>query len=422
MELKIAINEGGYIMIRVQTPSNWLQTYAEQCKMRQGTPVMADYGLQQDEAATVEISSAGSKKTMASEHQSLTAQFEEQTKAQSEVENDTDVAKGTVVTERSIDKLVETVLGGGEVSAEEAQRLNEKLPKLIRKQYAEMYRFRFSDERDEKEEQEKKLAEEMKNNVFMRQQALKDMKQAVEKKKEEAAEQEAEDAQNADAVANKAAEAQMIEDTLDGFQQEISEGTQGNFQQEDKELVNGKVSGALEDDTISDEQKAAVRKKVLRYDAKNKGNLSALDSQRLEEAQEQKDYSQMLDDSYRMTMQIFDNDDFDISERVAAYQNFVEDSKELAVNREIAAYQKMYDFQAVTDLQIKALSDRGVQTAAKVSSQPQKRLQNQAAVQNQMRSMGQAVVEQAAREKKTAVTDDGKREKASEKISEQSFK
>ena len=82
----------------------------------------------------------------------------------------------------------------------------------------------------------------------------------------------------------------------------------------------------------------------------------------------------------------------------------------------------MYDFQAVTDLQIKALSDRGVQTAAKVSSQPQKRLQNQAAVQNHMRSMGQAVVEQAAREKKTAVTDDGKREKASEKISEQSFR
>lgn len=63
----------------------------------------------------------------------------------------------------------------------------------------------------------------------------------------------------------------------------------------------------------------------------------------------------------------------------------------------------MYDFQAVTDLQIKALSDRGVQTAAKVSSQPQKRLQNQAAVQNQMRSMGQAVVEQAAREKKWRV-------------------
>ena len=82
----------------------------------------------------------------------------------------------------------------------------------------------------------------------------------------------------------------------------------------------------------------------------------------------------------------------------------------------------MYDFQAVTDLQIKALSDRGVQTAAKVSSQPQKRLQNQAAVQNQMRSMGQAVVEQAAREKKTAVTDDGKREKASENITEQSFR
>ena len=82
----------------------------------------------------------------------------------------------------------------------------------------------------------------------------------------------------------------------------------------------------------------------------------------------------------------------------------------------------MYDFQAVTDLQIKALSDRGVQTAAKVSSQPQKRLQTHAAVHNPLRFMGQAVLVQAARDKKTAVTDDGKREKASEKISEQSFR
>ena len=35
--------------------------------------------------------------------------------------------EGTTVTARSIEKLVETVLGGGEVSAEEEQRLNEAL-------------------------------------------------------------------------------------------------------------------------------------------------------------------------------------------------------------------------------------------------------------------------------------------------------
>ena len=80
-------------------------------------------------------------------------------------------------------------------------------------------------------------------------------------------------------------------------------------------------------------KKGAARRKVLRYDAKNKGNLDEIDSQRLDESDEQSDYSRMMDDSYQQTMLVFENDDFDLRERVGAYQNFIEESKELAVNR-----------------------------------------------------------------------------------------
>lgn len=101
--------------------------------------------------------------------------------------------------------------------------------------------------------------------MLMHQNALKDMKQAIEKKQqEEAARQDAEDAQNADTVANKAAEAEMIEDSLDSYQQEISEETQ------EQELVRGNVSDGTEEAVVPDEQKAAARRKVLRYDAKIK--------------------------------------------------------------------------------------------------------------------------------------------------------
>ncbi len=391
-------------MIRVQTPYKWTQSYAEQCKMKQGTFAAADYGLQQEEAAVVEISPEG----MASARRTAAAQLEDQTQIQTQAEEQAPIERtgeGTTVTARSIEKLVETVLGGGEVSAEEEQRLNEALPNLIQRQYAEMCRFRLQDERNESEseKQQKLLEEEMKNNILMHQNALKDMKQAIEKKQqEEAARQDAEDAQNADTVANKAAEAEMIEDSLDSldsYQQEISEETQ------EQELVKGNMLDGTEEAVVPDEQKAAARRKVLRYDAKNKGNLDEIDSQRLDESDEQRDYSRMLDDSYQQTMLVFENDDFDLRERVGAYQNFIEESKELAVNREIAEYQKMYDFRAATDLQIKALSDTGVQTAAKVSEKGQ----NQAAVQDYMRGMGQAIVEQAAKKKIKTVTDDAKR-------------
>ena len=390
-------------MIRVQTPYKWTQSYAEQCKMKQGTFAAADFGLQQEEAAVVEISPEG----MASARRTAAAQLEEQTQTQIQTQAEEQApierrGEGTTVTARSIEKLVETVLGGGEVSAEEEQRLNEALPNLIQRRYAEMRHFRLQDERNESEseKQQKRLEEEMKNNMLMHQNALKDMKQAIEKKQqEEAARQDAEDAQNADTVANKAAEAEMIEDSLDSYQQEISEETQ------EQELVKGNVSDGTEEAVVPDEQKAAARRKVLRYDAKNKGNLDEIDSQRLDESDEQRDYSRMLDDSYQQTMLVFENDDFDLRERVGAYQNFIEESKELAVNREIAEYQKMYDFRAATDLQIKALSDTGVQTAAKVSEKGQ----NQAAVQDYMRGMGQAIVEQAAKKKIKTVTDDAKR-------------
>ena len=392
-------------MIRVQTPYKWTQSYAEQCKMKQGTFAAADYGLQQEEAAVVEISPEG----MASARRTAAAQLEDQTQIQTQAEEQAPIERtgeGTTVTARSIEKLVETVLGGGEVSAEEEQRLNEALPNLIQRRYAEMRHFRLQDERNESEseKQQKRLEEEMKNNMLMHQNALKDMKQAIEKKQqEEAARQDAEDAQNADTVANKAAEAEMIEDSLDSYQQEISEETQ------EQELVKGNVSDGTEEAVVPDEQKAAARRKVLRYDAKNKGNLDEIDSQRLDESDEQRDYSRMLDDSYQQTMLVFENDDFDLRERVGAYQNFIEESKELAVNREIAEYQKMYDFRAATDLQIKALSDTGVQTAAKVSEKGQNQRQNQAAVQDYMRGMGQAIVEQAAKKKIKTVTDDAKR-------------
>ena len=147
-------------MIRVQTPYKWTQSYAEQCKMKQGTFAAADYGLQQEEAAVVEISPEG----MASARRTAAAQLEDQTQTQIQTQAEEQApiertGEGTTVTARSIEKLVETVLGGGEVSAEEEQRLNEALPNLIQRQYAEMCRFRLQDERNESEsEKQQKLS------------------------------------------------------------------------------------------------------------------------------------------------------------------------------------------------------------------------------------------------------------------------
>ncbi len=106
---------------------------------------------------------------MASARRTAAAQSEEQTQAEAQAPIER-TGEGTTVTTRSIEKLVETVLGGGEVSAEEEQRLNEELPNLIQRRYAEMRHFRLQDERNESEseKQQKRLEEEMRNNMLMR--------------------------------------------------------------------------------------------------------------------------------------------------------------------------------------------------------------------------------------------------------------
>ena len=65
-------------MIRVQTPYNGHKATQNNAKMKQGTFAAADFGLQQEEAAVVEISPEG----MASARRTAAAQLEEQTQTQ----------------------------------------------------------------------------------------------------------------------------------------------------------------------------------------------------------------------------------------------------------------------------------------------------------------------------------------------------
>ena len=67
----------------------------------------------------------------------------------------------------------------------------------------------------------------------------------------------------------------------------------------------------------------------------------------------------MLDESYERTMQVFENKEFSLKERAEAYNIFIDESKELAENREIARHLKIYDYESVVDLRLKALSSYG---------------------------------------------------------------
>lgn len=328
-------------MIKVKMPFEHFQVKCtEPCKVKKGVSKLADYGLQQD-AATLKISSEGSKK--AREYVNIAAM--EEGKAQLGEEHKA---------EKSFQQLIDAALNGEELSKDEQERLNGELPKRIKAHYNEMQNLRLADD-------DEKVLEELKKHFLMKQQALKNLRQAAEDETQaaEAAQQEAEAAQNADEVANKAAEADMIAKSLEGIDQENAARAP-----EYKEASGGSMSGTAGDNAVSGEEKAAEHQKIMNYDAGNKDNIDEIDKQRLTETMQEKEYSRMLDESYERTMQVFENKEFSLKERAEAYNIFMDESKELAENREIARHLKIYDYKSAIDLRLKALSGYGKKNTA----------------------------------------------------------
>lgn len=318
--------------------------YTEPCKVKMGVSRLADYGLQQD-AATLIISSEGSKK--AREYVSIAALKEEK----AEYGDGETVEK--VKTEKSFEQLIDVALNGGELSRDEQERLDKELFGRIQMHYNEMQNLRLSDN-------DERILEELKNHFLMKQQALKDMRQAADETQQaKAAQQETEVAQNADEVANKAAEADMIAKSLEGLDQDTAAEAP-----EYEKAPGGSISGMAGDNAISGEEKAADHQKRMNYDANTKDNIDEIDNQRLTEAMQEKEYSKMLDESYGRTMQVFENKEFTLKERAEAYSIFMDESRELAENREIARHLKLYDYESATDLRLKALSNDGKKNTA----------------------------------------------------------
>lgn len=332
------MSEGEYKMIKVKMPFEHVQlNCTEPCKVRKGTPRLANYGLIQN-SATVEISPAGSKKAM---EYVKAAKIKEQ-----EMLNDDG---WNCESKRSFEDLMDAALNGGELSSEEQERLNTELPKRIMTQYNNMQNLRLADD-------DERILEELKKHFLMKQQALKDMRQAAvdEAQQAKAAQQEAETAQDADEVANKAAEADMIAKSLEGLDQETAAGAPAY-----EEASGGSMSGMSGDTAVSGEEKAADHQRVLNYDTNNQDNIDEIEDRQFTEAQQEKAYSKMLDESYERTMQVFEDNESDLKERAEAYRIFMDESRELAENREIARHLKIYDYESAVDLRLKALSSYG---------------------------------------------------------------
>lgn len=307
---------------------------AEKCSISKDMDTMADYTMQQHIAATVELSPEGSKK--ASSYLDIKDLKQEQI----------ELSSGETVTERPFDTLLDAVLNGETLSEDEQERLDNEMFQKILAHYDSMSNLRLSSE-------DERILEALKKNFHMKQQALQDMKEAKEREKleEQTAQQEANDTKNAGEAAEKISEIEMLNKTLENMDANQEEAIHENT---DKKQTTDTVN----DETAaeSDNEKNVSLNKDIQNEERNKNNIQELDSQRIEEAKQEREYRKMLDDCFAMAKQPFVEDGHTLKERAEIYLDFKEKAEELAINREIARHQKIYDYESVSELKIKALS------------------------------------------------------------------
>jgi len=328
------------------------------------TGVPKTSGTQQDDAAVMEISSQGYEKSI---HMQLGELMESNPDGRTKEPEHTEDA----ISEESFEELIRFMKSGGTLSEEEEQQVNKRMLEMTIDRYHKML-----DWYPKTDEEIDKMFKQMKNNFLMKQRTLLEMQEKIEVEKLEAAakDQEAKNAKNAKEHADNLGEARMLERTLENLNDgEINssesskarklENTDSEETEEEKEIeIAGSVSGKDLDIQMHSLHKA------IRFEQRDEDNLKALRDQWKEEGEDIKKFSKLLDEDFARTMIVMEHDDFSAMERVNAYENFLETSKEFAEGREYAKEKKQFDFYTIREVRL-AEENKNIQQAQKQISE-----------------------------------------------------
>lgn len=246
--------------------------------------------------------------------------------------------------------LMDEVKNGEVLTLEEEERLNRELKQMIQEQYERMQNLRLSDD-------DERVLKALKNNFLMKQRTLADMQKRIETEKTDAdiQEQKALNAENAQEVSTKNSEIRMLEESL-GQEKEDSDESQ-NIANKNTDREEKKSEFCNEHNQIM----AATQKQD---DA-----IADLKQQKNDETDRQYQATLQLDEDYERTMSVFEEDDFSLLEKLETYEKFKTSSYALAVEREIARHEKIYDHESIVDAKI-------IRTGEKLRSTESKAIDN----------------------------------------------
>lgn len=294
--------------------------------------------------------------------------------ANSQTESIPEEKEKEIEVQRTFEMLVEACKKGEALTVEEEKRLAEELEEKIGAQYQEMLEYEVpplavNKPRKEMTQDEKGMddfCKELKFSELLRARTLADMQKEIEQEKAEAKakEQEAKLAKGASETADKVSELEMLRKSLDEKAVDEHRETEKEDEEEQQENKLLQTEEALQNGV---EKSVHVLTQAQEKDMKMVESINLIQERQQKEAAREREYTRMFEDHFTRTMEAFHDKNTTLRDKVGLWEEYVYDSKELAIEKSIAKQLKKYDTQTITDAKIKMLGVQNMQNASKTA-------------------------------------------------------
>ena len=294
-----------------------------QMKEHQGNIAKSAGKAESDTAAVVNLSKAGRYKAR------LLAKDERIKEAESQAE-----AKA----ESQIDNILDTVRSGGVLTKDEERILNEELKSLAAKQHSNMKNYKL-DPNDEG------VLEALKENYLQRQKIFDEMQKEVQAAGTDGADREFDRR-----LASMQQESEEKERLIEVLEESVRSEEES---EEDTEEVSGEkpeekqeihiTMGEEQAESDMDSSQVKTKQDVLQVLEKNQNNISDVKAKSQSEFKKEREYAQKLDSEYEKITELLDNEEVTTEEKVAAYDDYMTNSKHYAHEREIQRLKRNFD-------------------------------------------------------------------------------
>lgn len=251
--------------------------------------------------------------------------------------------------EQTIDNIIDKVRSGGKLSKEEERIFNDELKNMSSQQYSDMKNMRLSQE---------DVLQELKDNFMQRQKLFADMQEQVEQ--EQTAQNDLTDnvklMTSQQDQENKKKLIEILKESLDE-EEEQSGDAQSKKAEDNTKPENFDVETGSSDETPTTDAQMHASGVI----GKNADQIAAVKKQTLAESAQERMYAKNLDEDYERVMDFLDHEDISNEEKLQSYEDYLNNSKYNAFQREVYRVKKNFDQETWLIAKIQFLSHNDIQ-------------------------------------------------------------